>query len=140
LSGIAEPLPGPNGTAPSYLRRVTYGDFGQWTGDIICGLPKIIERTSVEQLLNAAVRLSGLARQELCGKSKNRRTVAVRDAVIILGRERGLSNRELAEALGVDGSSVTKRVDAARLRGLESAELKQIRKGLSVTAKTRKRR
>ena len=28
-----------------------------------CGLPKIIERTSVEQLLNAAVRLSGLARQ-----------------------------------------------------------------------------
>ena len=81
-----------------------------------------------------------MSRQELCGKSKNRRTVAVRDAVIILGRERGLSNRELAEALGVDGSSVTKRVDAARLRGLESAELEQIRKGLSVTAKARKRR
>ena len=37
MSGLAEPLPGPNGSAPSYLRNVTYGDFGQWTGDIVGG-------------------------------------------------------------------------------------------------------
>jgi hypothetical protein len=37
LSGIAETLPGPNGSAPSYLRSVTYSDIGQVTGDIIGG-------------------------------------------------------------------------------------------------------
>ena len=37
LSGIAEPLPGPNGSAPSYLRSVTYSDIGQLTGDIVGG-------------------------------------------------------------------------------------------------------
>jgi REP element-mobilizing transposase RayT len=90
--------------------------------------PKTIERTTIEDLLNAAARSSGLTLQELCGKSKNRRTVAVRDAVIVLGRERGISNRELAEALGVDPSSVTKRAGLARLRGMESVELKGVRK------------
>ena len=92
--------------------------------------PKTIERTNIEDLLNAAARSSRLTRQELCSKSKNRITVAVRDAVIVLGRERGISNRELAEALRVDGSSVTKRVEVARVRGLESLELKRLRKAV----------
>jgi REP-associated tyrosine transposase len=99
--------------------------------------PKTIERTNIEDLLAAAARSSGLTRQELCSKSKNRRTVAVRDAVIVLGRESGISNRELAEALGVDGSSITRRVEAARVRGAESAELKRVRK--EVRKKGRKR-
>ena len=99
--------------------------------------PKTIERTSIEDLLNVAARSSGLSRQELCSKSKNRRTVAVRDAVIVLGRERGISNRELAEALGVDGSSVTKRVEVARVRGLESVELKRLRKAVKPIARVK---
>jgi len=89
-----------------------------------------LERTSVEDLLSAAEMTSGLTRQELCGKSKNRRTVSVRESVIVVGRERGLSNRELAEGLGIDSSAVTKRVDAARLRQVESVEVKRLRKGL----------
>jgi putative transposase len=88
------------------------------------------ERTSVADLLTAAERSSGLSRQELCSKNKNRKTVEVRDAVIVVGRERGISNRELAEALGIDGSSVTKRVEVARVRGAESVEMKRLRKGL----------
>jgi len=92
--------------------------------------PKTIERTSVEDLLSVAARSSGLTPQELCSRSKNRRTVKVREAVIVLGRERGISNRELAVALGVDGSSVTKRVEAARVRGTESDELKRLRKAV----------
>ena len=101
--------------------------------------PKTIERTSIEDLLSAAAKASGLSRQELCSKSKNRVTVAVRDAVIVLGRERGISNRELAEALGIDGSSVTKRIDVARMRGVESVELKRLRKAIRETARMKER-
>ena len=101
--------------------------------------PKTIERTSIEDLLSAAAKARGLSRQELCSKSKNRATVAMRDAVIILGRERGISNRELAQALGIDGSSVTKRVDVARMRGVESVELKRLRKAVRETARMMER-
>ena len=66
----------------------------------------------------------------MCGKSKNRRTVAVKEAVIVAGRELGIRNRELAEALGIDASAVTRRVEAARARGTESPDLKRLRKAL----------
>jgi hypothetical protein len=59
------------------------------------GARQRFDRTSIEDLLIAANRSSGLSRQELCGKSKPRATVAVREAMIVVGRERGLSNREL---------------------------------------------
>jgi hypothetical protein len=64
------------------------------------------ERTSIEDLLNASARSSGLTRQEVCGKSKHRRTVSVREAVIVVGREHGIRNGELAEAPGIDASAV----------------------------------
>ena len=88
------------------------------------------EHTSIDDLLSAAERSSGLTRQELCSKSKNRRTVAVKEAVIVLGREQGIRNRDLAEALGIDASAVTRRVDTARARGAESSDLKRLRKAL----------
>ncbi len=89
-----------------------------------------IDRIEVGDLLIAAERSSGLSRQELCSKSKNRRTVAVKEAVIVVGRERGITNRELAEALGVDASAVTRRVEAARLRSEENSDTRKLRKSL----------
>jgi REP-associated tyrosine transposase len=89
------------------------------------------ERTSIEDLLVAAMRSSGVSREEMCGKSKARSTVAVREAVIVAGRERGMSNRELAKALGIDASAVTRRVEAARARGEETTEMKGLRKALT---------
>ena len=77
------------------------------------------ERIRIEDLLKVAVRSSGLTRAELCGKSKHRGTVAVREAVIVMGRERGISNRELADALGIDPSAVTRRVESAMRRASE---------------------
>jgi hypothetical protein len=100
---------------------------------------KLIERTSVEELLSAAERSSGLTRQELCGKSRNRATVAVRDAVIVLGRKLGISNRELADVLVVDGSSVTKRIEVARMRGDASDELKRLMKAVRIKGRMKKR-
>jgi len=84
----------------------------------------------VEDLLREAMRLSGLRREEVCGRSKHRETVAVRDAVIVVGRERGITNRELAEVLGVDPSSVTRRVDVARSRETESQNIVELRKSI----------
>ena len=56
--------------------------------------------------------------------------MAVKEAVIVLGREQGIRNRDLAEALGIDASAVTRRVDKARARGTESSDLKRLRKAL----------
>ena len=92
--------------------------------------PKTTERTSIEDLLNAAAKSSGLSRQELCSKSKNRVTVAVKESVIVAGREHGITNRELSVALGIDASAVTRRVEAARARGADSPDLVRLRKAL----------
>jgi putative transposase len=89
-----------------------------------------LDGASIEDLLSVAERSSGLTRKELCSKSKHRGTVAVKEAVIVAGREQGLTNRRLAEALGIDASAVTRRVEAARVRGAESTELKSLRKAL----------
>ena len=88
------------------------------------------ERTSLEDLLSAAAKTSRLSLAQLCSKSTNRSTVAAKEALIVLGRERGIINRELAEALGIDASAVTKRVEVARARGAETFEMKRLREAL----------
>lgn len=88
------------------------------------------QRIDIEDLLSAAMHYSGLSREELCSRSKNRQTVAVRDAVIVVGRERGITNRQLAEALGLDPSSVTRRVDVARSRTIDSQDVIRLRKAI----------
>ena len=85
----------------------------------------------LEELLKAAEKTSGLKREELCSNTKTRKTVAVKEAVIVLGRRSGIRNRELAAALGMDPSAVTRRIDAARARGAESAELARLTRALS---------
>ena len=72
-----------------------------------------------------------MSRHEMCSKCKNRRTVAVKEAVIVLGRERGITNREFAEALGIGPSAVTRRAEAARSRKAASLEAIDLRELLS---------
>ena len=43
----------------------------------------------------------------------------MKEAVIVLGRRGGIRGRELAAALGLDPSAVTRRMEAARSRGKE---------------------
>jgi len=100
--------------------------------------PKVsINLTTVEDLLSAAERSTGLGQQELCSKSRSRRTVMAREAVIVVGRERGISNRELARALGIDPSAVTRRVDVARMRGEKGVETVKLRKALKSKERSR---
>jgi hypothetical protein len=64
-------------------------------------------RVTIGELLRVAEGVSGLKREELCSNSKGRGTVAVKEAVIVLGRRNGIRGRDLAEALGMDRSAVT---------------------------------
>jgi len=84
----------------------------------------------IDELLEAAEKTSGLNREEMCSNSKKRRTVAVKEAVILLGRESGIRNRELAAALRLDPSSVTRRIDAARSRGEVNTEIAKLERFL----------
>jgi hypothetical protein len=52
----------------------------------------------------------------------------VKEAVIVLGSETAITNRVLAEALGLGASAVSKQVVAARARGAESSDLVKLRK------------
>jgi len=93
--------------------------------------------TRIDELLRAAESSSKLSRQELCSKSKDRRTVAAREALIVVGRERGISNRELARALGIDPSAVTRRIEAARMPGAKSVETVKLRNALRSNERSR---
>ena len=55
---------------------------------------------------------------------------------IMVGRERGITNRALAKGLGIDASAVTGRVEAARARGAESSEVVKLRKALGLKARS----
>jgi hypothetical protein len=84
----------------------------------------------IEELLSVAQRMSGLSREELCSNSKLRGTAAVKEAVIVLGRRGGIRDRELAAPLGLDPSAFTRRMEAARSRGKENAEVAKLEKAL----------
>ena len=95
-------------------------------------ISRIMQRVlTTQELLKAAGKTSGLKREERCSNRKTRKTVAVKEAVIVLGRRSGIRNRELAAALGMDPSAVTSRIDAARARGDENAELASLTRALS---------
>jgi putative transposase len=85
---------------------------------------------TIEELLGAAQKMSGLKREELCSNSKRRETVAVKEAVIVLGTRAGIRGREMAAALGLDPSAVTRRMDAARSREKENVEVARLEKAL----------
>ena len=82
---------------------------------------------TIEELLNAAVTTSGIKLEELCSNTKSRKTVAVKEAVIVLGKRSGIRNGKLASALGMDPSAVTRRIGAARSRVEENAEIARLK-------------
>ena len=71
--------------------------------------------------------------EEICSRSKRRETVAMKEAVIVLGRRSGILNKELAAALGMDPSAVTKRMEAARLRREENVGLRKLEAALAAS-------
>jgi hypothetical protein len=90
-----------------------------------------VKALAIGDLLSAAQKASGLSRQELCSNSKRRAPVAVREAIIVIGRQSGIRNCELAEALNIDPSAATRRAEAARSRVTKNPEIAKLLKILS---------
>src|SRR5262249_45276975 len=88
-------------------------------------------QVTIDELMNAAERMSGLKPEELRGNSKRRGIVAVKEAVIVLGRQCGIRGRDLAAALRVDPSVVTKRIEAVRSRETENPEIAKLEAALA---------
>ena len=55
----------------------------------------------------------------------------IREAIIVMGYQSGISNRELAEALSLEPSAVSKRREAARGKP-DSSEMRNLLKAMRV--------
>ena len=80
--------------------------------------------------MRAAQRVTGLQEHELCGGRKTRALVLVKEAMIIVGRELGASNADLARLLGLDASVVSRRYESGKAKMNESQEVRQLVKRL----------
>jgi hypothetical protein len=85
-------------------------------GDYMGRREKRVRRCDLETIMKAAEKATGLRRKEFCTNSKSRALVMIREAIILIAGENGILTLELAEALGVDASGVSKRPEAARLK------------------------
>jgi len=80
--------------------------------------------------MRAAERASGLGAGELSSGRKTRALVQVKEAMILVGRELGASNADLARLLGLDASVVSRRYELGSARMNESEEARLILKRL----------
>lgn len=99
-------------------------------GDYVGKHERKVRKPDLDAILKAAEKATGLRQREFCTRSKSRRLVMIKEAVIIIGDESGIRTRDLAEALDVDRSAVSKRREAARIRGALPVEMKQLLKAL----------
>ena len=81
-------------------------------------------RVNLSALLSAAERLTGVKARDVYGSRKSRNLILVKEAIIVVGRELGASNADLARLLGIDGSSVSRRYDAGLAKINRSQDLK----------------
>jgi hypothetical protein len=77
-------------------------------------------------LIKASEVATGLRSVELCGSSKARELVLVKEAVLLAGRRAGMSNVALSAALGVHTSVVSRRYDSAKNRMSVSGEISDV--------------
>ena len=56
-------------------------------------------KPDLKALLKAAEKASRLEREDFCTNDKSRELVMIKEAIVVMGRQREIRNRELAEAL-----------------------------------------
>ena len=96
-------------------------------GDYLGHRDQQVRKLNLKAILKAAERASGLKRSDFCTNGKSRKLVMIKEAIIVFGYQHGVSNRELAEALSLDPSAVSKRREAFRTRPENSSEMKLLK-------------
>ena len=96
-------------------------------GDYLGHRDQQVRKLNLKAILKAAERASGLKRSDFCTNGKSRKLVMIKEAIIVLGYQHGVSNRELAEVLSLDPSAVSKRREAFRTRPENSSEMKLLK-------------
>ena len=79
-----------------------------------------------ESLMTAAAAVTGKSRKDIPGDGKKREHVLMKEAIILIGKEGGLTNARLARVLGVDSSVISRRYDAAKADAGTSPEMKAL--------------
>jgi predicted transcriptional regulator len=77
-----------------------------------------------QELVNAAAKATGVGKEKLGGRVRSAGVVLAKEAVIFIGRERGLSNAELAGAMGLYASVVSRRYESARRKMEGTGEIR----------------
>jgi REP element-mobilizing transposase RayT len=86
--------------------------------------PQVTPRSRLDPkaLIDAAERVTGFEARELCSANKARAMVRAKEAMIVVGRELGASNADLARLLGLDASVVSRRNESGKAKMSESQE------------------
>lgn len=93
------------------------------------GSRHLIEQTASidpDALIAAVEAVCGVPRSELRGRGKSARLVQAKEALIVCGRKLGVSNVKLAQLIGVNSSTVSRRYDSAIMRSNTENELKDL--------------
>ncbi|HSB08939.1 MAG TPA: transposase [Blastocatellia bacterium] len=99
-------------------------------GDHIAKREIRTRKPDLKAILKAAENATGVGRKEICTNRKSRALVMIKEAIIVIGDENGILTRELADALRVEASAVSKRRDTARLRAKTSGEMARLLKAI----------
>jgi putative transposase len=104
-------------------------------GEIPRGVrPQTQPRTQLdpEALMRAAEMVTGISARELNSGKKSRALVLVKEAMIMVGRESGVSNAAMARLLRLDASVVSRRYEAGKAKMDESQDARRLVKRLGV--------
>jgi putative transposase len=82
-------------------------------------------------LMKAVEKVTKLKPVQICSANKTRSTVLVKEAMILVGRELGGSNADMARLTGLDASVVSRRFESAKSKMGESGELGRLVKRLT---------
>jgi REP element-mobilizing transposase RayT len=77
-----------------------------------------------QRLLRSVEEVFGISAQAFTGQTKQAAAVRAKEAVIIAGRQLGVSFRRLSEIVGLDDSTISRRFDKARARMKDDDEIK----------------
>lgn len=103
----------PRGARPILGKRLGVGD----QGDV---------RLVMADLIRAIERACGLERREFCARNRRAAVVEVKEVMVLIGTQNGLPQSELAEVIGLDSSSVSRRLQSAEGKMRESSEFRRL--------------